>query len=144
MAEPGTRPPRPGEREPGAAGRPALAWTGRHAGRRFERDDADVEGNARPGGGRGHGEIFRQRHGEGGGTVDVMAEYRDPARFDGVATARRRDQDAEAATLVGGPEVQRDLGDAWRRLRRGRLERGPGHLRDTARPHARAHGRGGD
>src|SRR5262249_61485280 len=80
------------------------AWTRRHAGR-FERDDADVEGNARPGGGRGHDEIFRQRHGERGGTVDVVAEYRDPTRFDRSAAALRRDEDAEAAALGGGAGV---------------------------------------
>src|SRR5262249_32882495 len=69
--------------------RHTLAWTRRHAGRRFERDDADVEGNARAGGGRGHGEIFRKRHGERGGTMHVMAEDGDPPRVGRTAPALR-------------------------------------------------------
>src|SRR6516162_4259594 len=67
--------------------RRAHAWTRRHAGRRLERDDPDVEGNARIWGGRGHGEIFRKRNGERGGTMDVMAEDGDAARFDRIAPA---------------------------------------------------------
>src|SRR5262249_1825187 len=40
-------------RDLGRRRRRTHAWTGRHAGR-FERDDADVEGNVRAGGRRGH------------------------------------------------------------------------------------------